>query len=59
VNVVRRNACRDCRRPIVLVLGIGWLHSELPQYAHEPMTCGVARPVDDEDYGPGKVRVGV
>ena len=32
-------ACRNCRRPIERVEGVGWLHGELPQYAHEPITC--------------------
>lgn len=25
--------------------GVGWLHGELPQYAHEPITCNNAEPV--------------
>lgn len=40
-------ACSNCRRPLEWVEGIGWLHSELPQYAGEPMTCGVAEPVHE------------
>jgi len=40
--------CRNCRRPIHLVDGIGWLHGELPQYAHEPITCTYAHPVSCE-----------
>lgn len=49
--VIRRNACANCRRPLFLVAGIGWLHGELPQYAHETPRCSIARPVDNEDYG--------
>lgn len=37
-------ACRNCRRPIQFVTGIGWLHDELPQYAHEPITCDNPQP---------------
>lgn len=51
-------ACRNCRRPLAWVAGIGWLHEELPRYAHEPITCGFAAPVceyrrcDHEQSGP-------
>lgn len=50
------DACRNCRRPIHWVEGIGWLHGELPQYAHEPITCGEAYPVCEYrkcDHGGG------
>lgn len=46
VVVLDRNACRSCRRPIYLIKNIGWLHGELPQYAHEELTCERAVPVD-------------
>ena len=46
VVVLDTNACGNCRRPIELVKGIGWLHAELPQYAHEAITCDRAVPVD-------------
>jgi hypothetical protein len=46
VVVLDRNACRSCRRPIELIKGIGWLHGELPQYAHETPSCDKAAPVD-------------
>lgn len=36
--------CRNCRRPIHWIDGIGWLHGELPQYAGEPITCETAHP---------------
>lgn len=39
------DACRNCRRPIHWSPQTGWLHGELPQYAHEPITCNVAAPV--------------
>lgn len=39
------DACRNCRRPIHWLDGIGWLHGELPQYAGEPITCGRPEPV--------------
>lgn len=38
-------ACRNCRRPLHWLHGVGWLHGELPQYAHEPITCTNAVPV--------------
>lgn len=38
-------ACRNCRRPLHWLPGVGWLHGELPQYAHEPITCADAYPV--------------
>jgi len=41
-----KSACRNCRRPIFFVAGIGWLHGELPQYAHQPITCEIAHPVE-------------
>lgn len=44
--VMDRNACRNCRRPIELLRNIGWVHGELPQYAHEAPTCDRAVPVD-------------
>lgn len=50
VHILRRNACANCRRPVALVAGIGWLHGELPQYAHEEPGCSIAAPVDDENY---------
>ena len=40
-----RFACANCRRPLHWVEGVGWLHGELPQYAHEEPNCGVAAPV--------------
>jgi hypothetical protein len=40
-----RDACQNCRRPIHWSPRTGWLHGELPQYAHEPITCEVAAPV--------------
>jgi hypothetical protein len=45
-DVMNRNACRNCRRPIYLLRNIGWLHGELPQYAYETPTCDHAVPVD-------------
>lgn len=45
-QVISENACRNCRRPISYLRGIGWVHEELPQYAHEESTCGVPYPVD-------------
>ena len=38
-------SCRNCRRVLQWVAGVGWLHTELPQYAHEPITCERAHPV--------------
>lgn len=32
-------ACRNCRRPLFEVEGVGIIHGELPQYAHQPITC--------------------
>ena len=46
-----RFACRNCRRPIYLVQGIGWLHGELPQYAGEPITCETAQPMHATEEG--------
>lgn len=52
------DACANCRRPLHWVDGVGWLHGELPQYAHEPVGCGVAKPVcqyskcDHTEHGP-------
>ena len=40
-------ACRNCRRPLFDVEGVGALHGELPQYAHEPMTCTNPIPVTE------------
>jgi hypothetical protein len=42
---VKPFACRNCRRPLHWQENIGWLHGELPQYAHEPITCERAEPV--------------
>ncbi|MER6575797.1 hypothetical protein [Nonomuraea sp. NPDC001023] len=39
------DSCRNCIRPIVWVGGVGWLHDELPKYAHEDITCDYAHPV--------------
>lgn len=39
------DACRNCRRPIYWLPGVGWLHGELPQYAADPITCENAHPV--------------
>jgi hypothetical protein len=44
--MMTESACRNCRRPIFFVEGIGWLHGELPQYAHQPITCEFAHPVE-------------
>lgn len=49
-EIVRTNACSNCRRPVYLLDGVGWLHGELPQYINHPMTCQMARPVDHQDY---------
>jgi hypothetical protein len=38
-------ACRNCRRPLYWSEATGWLHGELPQYAHEPITCENPVPV--------------
>jgi hypothetical protein len=46
MEILDSNACRNCRRPISLIKDVGWLHRELPQYAHEDLTCGRAWPVD-------------
>lgn len=46
MHVLDRNACRSCRRPIMLIKNIGWLHGELPQYASEDITCDDAMPAD-------------
>lgn len=42
------SACRNCRRPIAFMAlaGVGWVHGELPQYAHEEITCENAHPVE-------------
>lgn len=40
-----KDACRSCRRPIHWVPSVGYLHGELPQYAHEDNNCGYAHPV--------------
>jgi hypothetical protein len=45
-DVRDRAVCRNCIRPIVLVAGVGWLHDELPKYAHQPITCTVPVPSD-------------
>lgn len=42
--MVRPFACRNCRRPLHWSEATGWLHGELPQYAHEPITCERALP---------------
>lgn len=39
------DACRNCRRPLHWSEETGWLHGELPQYAHEPITCQRPEPV--------------
>lgn len=39
------DACKNCRRPIHWLPGVGWLHDELPQYADQPITCTNAIPV--------------
>ena len=46
------HACRNCRRPIEYVPGIGWLHGELPQYAHEDITCTIPVCVDGPHSDP-------
>lgn len=38
-------ACRNCRRVLQWMEGVGWLHDELPQYAAEPITCERPLPV--------------
>jgi len=45
-HVLDCNACRNCRRPIQKLAGVGWVHGELPQYAHEEPTCDKPVPVD-------------
>lgn len=51
------DACRNCRRPLHWLHGVGWLHGELPQYAGESITCRNAHPVCDGrpgcDHGNG------
>ena len=42
--VVDHGTCRDCRRPISLVEGVGWLHRESPEDAQEEFACGGADP---------------
>ena len=42
---MRPYACRNCRRPLRWSPATGWLHGELPQYAHEPITCERPHPV--------------
>lgn len=42
----KKHACANCRRPIHYVEHVGWLHGELPQYAHEDNTCTRAVCVD-------------
>lgn len=38
------DGCANCRRPLHWAgPDIGWLHGELPQHAHEALSC--ARPV--------------
>lgn len=49
-TIVRTNACSNCRRPVYLIDGVGWLHGELPQYLDHPMTCVNAVPADFQDY---------
>jgi hypothetical protein len=53
---VSADACRNCRRPLHWVPDIGWLHGELPRYAHEEITCVVPYPVCEYrtcDHGDG------
>lgn len=40
------SSCRNCRRPIEWVGGVGWVHGEHPRYAADPITCAVAHPVE-------------
>lgn len=42
---MKEPACRNCRRPLHWVDGIGWLHGELPQYASRSLTCERPEPV--------------
>jgi hypothetical protein len=49
-----KDACRNCRRPLHWVDGVGWLHGELPQYAHEENTCVYAHPVSCTLHKPGQ-----
>lgn len=46
LDVLDRNACANCRRPIAKLADIGWVHGELAKYADEPIGCGVPVPVD-------------
>lgn len=40
----RAFSCRNCRRVIHWIDGVGWLHGELPQQLHRPLTCENAHP---------------
>lgn len=44
--VLDDNACRNCRRGVQLLAGIGWVHTELPQHANGPFTCERPVPVE-------------
>lgn len=46
ISVLDSNSCRNCRRRIQLLAGVGWMHTELPKYAHEPITCTLPVPTD-------------
>lgn len=46
MEVVDKNTCRHCRRPIERLEGIGWLHGELMKYADMPISCESAEPID-------------
>lgn len=45
-DVLARNACANCRRPIAKLSGVGWVHEEIAKYAHEEPGCGLPVPVD-------------
>lgn len=53
-DVEAEDSCRNCRRPIQFVNVIGWLHCELPRYAHEPITCEWAHPVSCGSHHKGR-----
>lgn len=53
-DVMQRDACRNCRRPIALLAQIGWVHDELPQYAAGPFTCDNAHPVSCTNHRTGQ-----
>lgn len=42
---MKKPACRNCRRILDWMDGVGWLHDELPQHAARPLTCERPEPV--------------